>query len=124
MLETASPTERELEILKILWSRGTATVREVYEEMRLTDNIAKTTTQTISRLMEDKGLVKHRTQGRSFVYEPLYSRQRTLSRFLNRIFDGAVDQLMVNALKVKRLSDEEMAALEDIIREARKSKQA
>jgi BlaI family transcriptional regulator, penicillinase repressor len=123
MAEQTSPTGRELEILKILWRRGTATVREVYEEMRLDENLAQTTVQSFLRLMEEKGLVRHRTQGRSFVYQPLYTRERTLSRFLNHVFDGAVDQLMVNALKVKKLSDEEMAALEGIIRDARKAKQ-
>jgi predicted transcriptional regulator len=123
MADQATPTGRELEILKILWRRGTATVREVYEEMRLNENLAQTTVQSFLRLMEEKGLVRHTTQGRSFVYQPLYTRQRSLSRFLNHVFDGAVDQLMVQALKVKKLSDEEMAALEGIIRDARKAKQ-
>ena len=79
-LPVPSPTERELEILKILWARGPSTVRAVYEEMRLSENLAQTTVQTFLRLMEDKGLVRHEALGRSFVYTPLYTRERTLSR--------------------------------------------
>jgi len=123
-LSVPSPTERELEILKILWARGPSTVRSVYEEMRLSENLAQTTVQTFLRLMEDKGLVRHESLGRSFVYTPLYTRQRTLSRFLNHVFDGSVNQLVSNALAVKNLSDDEMASLESMIRQARKAKKS
>jgi len=60
--EYGPPTERELEILKILWERGRASVREVYEEMRRSAPIVQNTIQAFLRTMEDKGLVASRQQ--------------------------------------------------------------
>jgi BlaI family penicillinase repressor len=120
MADTVSPTERELEILKILWELGPSTVRDVFDRMNQHEDLAQNTVQTFLRIMEDKGLVRHEQRGRAFVYAPLYTRERTLSRFLHRIFDGAVDQLVLNALKVKKLSDRELGELEQIIQDAKK----
>ena len=124
MSTTQAPTERELEILKILWDMRQATVRRVYDYMRQRENIAQNTVQTFLRMMEEKGLVAHKMQGRAFVYRPLYSRGKVLSRFLNRIFDGAVDQLVLNAVEVAGLSIEEIEDLEKKLRAARSSRQA
>jgi BlaI family transcriptional regulator, penicillinase repressor len=118
--ELPAPTERELEILKILWQVGPATVRQVFDAMRAREDLAQNTVQTFLRLMEDKGLVRHETQGRAFVYRALYTRDRTLSRFLQRVYDGSVDELVMNALRVGELSDAQIAALERMIRDARK----
>jgi predicted transcriptional regulator len=115
-----NPTERELEILKILWDKRSATVRDVYEFMRQRESIAQNTVQTFLRMMEDKGLVSHRLEGRAFVYRPLHSRRKVLSRFLNRIFDGAVDQLVLNAVEVADLSASEIEELERKLRAARR----
>ena len=71
--------------------------------------------------MEDKGFVRHETQGRAFVYRAVYTRERTLSRFLQRVFDGSVDDLVMNALRVGELSAEQITALERMIRAARKT---
>lgn len=119
-----APTERELEILKILWDMRRATVRSVYECMRQREDIAQNTVQTFLRMMEEKGLVSHKLQGRAFVYRPLYSRGKVLSRFLSRIFDGAVDQLVLNAVEVAGLSIKEIEDLEMKLRAARSSRQA
>ncbi len=124
MATMQAPTERELEILKILWDMRQATVRRVYDYMRERENIAQNTVQTFLRMMEEKGLVTHKLQGRAFVYRPLYSRGKVLSRFLNRIFDGAVDQLVLNAVEVAGLSIEEIEDLEKKLRAARSSRQA
>jgi len=115
-----NPTERELEILKILWDKRSATVRDVYEFMRQRESIAQNTVQTFLRMMEDKRLVSHRLEGRAFVYRPLHSRRKVLSRFLNRIFDGAVDQLVLNAVEVADLSAREIEELEKKLRAARR----
>ena len=121
MAESNAPTERELEILKILWQSGPATVRQVFDQMRAREDIAQNTVQTFLRLMEDKGFVRHETQGRAFVYRAVYTRERTLSRFLQRVFDGSVDDLVMNALRVGELSAEQITALERMIRAARKT---
>ncbi len=124
MANSDGPTERELEILKILWNMRQATVRRVYEYMRQREDIAQNTVQTFLRMMEEKGLVSHKLQGRAFVYRPLYSRGKVLARFLNRIFDGAVDQLVLNAVEIAGLSIEEIEDLEKKLRAARSSRQA
>jgi predicted transcriptional regulator len=101
-----TPTDRELEILKILWRRGEASVRAVYEDMRAADlPIVQNTVQAFLRTMEDKGLVRHRTEGRTFIYKPVPRRDETkrrmLSRVLHRVFDGAIDQLVQSALSLR-----------------------
>lgn len=124
-----TPTDRELEILKILWQRGEASVREVYEDMRAADlPIVQNTVQAFLRTMEDKGLVRHRTEGRTFIYKPVPRRDETkrrmLSRVLHRVFDGAIDQLVQSALSLREPTPEELARLEAILAEAGRSKDA
>jgi predicted transcriptional regulator len=113
----AAPTERELEILKILWDIGPATVRQVWDVLRQRDDLAQNTVQTFLRLMEDKGLVQHELDGRSFVYRPLYSRQRSVTRFLQRVFDGSANQLVQSLLSSRHLSPAELEGLEALIRQ-------
>jgi BlaI family transcriptional regulator, penicillinase repressor len=118
-----TPTERELEILKILWDRREATVREVYEEMSRHAPIVQNTVQAFLRTMEDKRLVRHRLEGRTFVYEPLLrpqdTKQRLVSRVLHRVFDGALDQLVQSALSLRKPTPDELARLEALIDEAK-----
>lgn len=115
-----APTERETEILKVLWEIGEGSVREVHARMPAEENLAQNTVQTFLRIMEDKGLVAHRAEGRSFIYRPLYTREKTVSRLLHRVYDGAVDRLVMNALQAKKPTEEELTAIEKMIREARK----
>ncbi len=75
------PTGRELAILKVLWVRGEATVREVYEALRDDLGIVQNTVQAFLRTMTDKGLVEHRTVGRSFVYRATVERHSLKSRW-------------------------------------------
>jgi predicted transcriptional regulator len=119
----AVPSERELEILKVLWEIGPASVRAVHERMCPAGELAFNTVQTLLRIMEDKGLVEHRAKGRTFIYSPRHSRERVTSRFLNRVFDGALDQLVLSLLRVKDASPEELKELEQLIAKARKQKQ-
>lgn len=116
-----TPTDREMEILKILWEIGPATVRQVYEIMRQHDNLAQGTVQTFLRIMTTKGFVTFETQGRSFVYRATYSRKRSVSAFLNQVFDGAVGQLVAQALSVKSLNNQEIEELETLVRELRQT---
>ena len=117
-----APTERELEILKVLWSRGEATVRQVYEELRKTRSIVQNTVQAFLRTMEEKGLVKHRTRGRTFIYRGVLDRDQTekslLSGVLDRVFDGAIDQLVESALTLRQPSRKELDRLRAIVEEA------
>jgi predicted transcriptional regulator len=123
MAEIPAPTPRELEILGILWNRGEATVREVADIMRADEDLAQNTVQTFLRVMEEKGLVEHSSRGRAFVYRPTYGRERSVRGFLDRVFGGAADQLVISLLQAKKFSSRELAAIEQLIRDAKKRKQ-
>jgi predicted transcriptional regulator len=118
------PSPRELEILKTLWELGSGSVREVHERMCPAGELAFNTVQTVLRLMEDKGLVGHRSQGRTFVYFPKHSRDRVTSRFVEKVFDGALDQVVVSLLQARDASPDELRELERLIARARREKQA
>ncbi|MFO1053166.1 MAG: BlaI/MecI/CopY family transcriptional regulator [Planctomycetota bacterium] len=113
------PTERELQILKVLWERGEATVREVYEVLREELPIVQNTVQAFLRVMEQKGFVTHRVDGRSFVYKARIARDSTsrslISGLLSTLFDGALDQLVASAFDAKRPDPEELARLRSLI---------
>ncbi len=118
------PSPRELDVLKALWELGSGSVREVHERMYPGGELAFNTVQTLLRIMEDKGLVRHRAEGRTFIYEPLYKRDRVTSRLLHGVFDGALDQVVISLLQAKDASEEELKGLERLIAEARKRKKS
>ncbi len=115
------PTERELQILRILWRRGEATVREVSDELRDDLGIVQNTVQTFLRTMTEKGLAAFRKDGRTFVYratvEPAQTRRRLLDGFLSRAFDGAIDQLVESAVALRRPTDDEVTRLRQLLDE-------
>jgi BlaI family transcriptional regulator, penicillinase repressor len=119
-----SPTDRELEALKVLWDRGEATVREVADSLTASgEPLAYTTVLSLFQVMEQKGLVTHRKEGKAYVYRALVERKSTFRHlaggFLDRVFDGAVDEYLVHALEGKRLSTSELDSLEEMIAAAR-----
>jgi len=116
------PSPRELDVLKALWGLGSGSVREVHERMCPEGELAFNTVQTVLRIMEDKGLIRHRLEGRIFIYEPIYSRDRVTARLLHRVFDGALDQAVLSLLQGKDATEEELRGLERMIAEARKRK--
>lgn len=117
-----TPTPRELEILKVLWEHGPQSVAEVHRLLRTADgkHQASNTVQTLLRIMETKGLVSHTVDGRTFIYAPLFSREETASRFLDRVFDGAASQLVQSLLKAEKISPDELEQMRQLINAARK----
>ncbi len=118
------PTERELEALKVLWQRGEATVREVCDQMNNADEqLAYTTVLSLLQVMEQKGLVAHRRQGKAYVYLPRVEREKTLrglaTGFLERVFDGSLDEYLVHALGTRKVSKAELAQLESMLAKAK-----
>jgi predicted transcriptional regulator len=118
--EPQAPTPREQEILKILWEAGPSSVRDVYRHMAKQEDLAYNTVQTLLRIMEDKGLVRHHVAGRAFVYTPIYTREESVRGFLDRVFDGAADQLVMTLLGMERLSPQELERLQAMLQAARK----
>ena len=119
-------TDRELEILKVLWARGRASVREVQDDLNKSAGpVAYSTVQTLLNIMEDKkGLVRHVVEGRTFIYVPRKSCERTIreltQRFVDRVFDGAADRMMVALIDSKSPSAEEFDRLRAMIDEAQR----
>lgn len=122
-MDAVTPTERELDVLKVLWELGEVRVRDVHAAMRRQQECAFTTVQTLLRIMADKGLVKHRQVDRALLYKPVCTREQVSSRFLTKVFDGALDKLVLNMLQAESVSPEEMRELERLIAKARREKQ-
>jgi predicted transcriptional regulator len=117
-----NPTERETEILKVLWELDEASVRQVHECLEKISGLHFNTVQTQLRIMDEKGLVAHRRDGRTFLYRPLCTREQVSSQFLHRVYDGAVNELVLNMLQSQKLSERDLLDLESLIAEAREQK--
>lgn len=96
------PTESELEILQILWTKGLATVREVHEELAKTKDAGYTTTLKLMQIMHEKGLVKRDDSMRTHVYQAAVNKERTqkhlLTKMIDSLFGGSSTQLVIQAL--------------------------
>ena len=106
-------TDRELDVMSVLWDVGPATVAEVRE--RIADDLAYTTVLTMLRTLEQKGYVSHTEDGRAHRYKPLVKREvagRTaLRRLVDKVFDGSPELLLTQLVSDKQLSDEELRRL-------------
>lgn len=122
MDELPTPTARELEILKVLWEHGPKGVADTHRLLRTADGTRPhlNTVQTLLRLMETKGLVTHTAEGRTFIYAPVFSREQSAARFLDRVFDGAASQLVLSLLKAERIPPGELEQMRTLINQARK----
>jgi predicted transcriptional regulator len=99
-----------LEILKVLWENGPHSVSGVHRLIVTADGKrpAMNTIQTLLRIMETKGLVRHTADGRTFIYAAEFSREESASRFLDRVFDGAASQLVRSLLKAEKIPPSEL----------------
>lgn len=121
MQDLPTPTPRELEILKILWEDGAGSVRNVYRRLLEREpDLAYNTVQTLLRIMEDKGLVRHAVDGRTFIYSACFSREESASRYLDRVFDGLASQLVKSLLQRERIPASELDKMQKMIDAARK----
>jgi predicted transcriptional regulator len=118
-----APSDRELDILKVFWEVGEAPVRTIHQKMAPNGEFALTTIQTLVRIMADKGFLQVRNVNRTLYYKPTYTIEQAGSRFLHKVFDGAVDRLVLSMLRAENLSAEELAEIEQLIVQARKEKE-
>ena len=112
-------TGQELEIMKVVWPRGQATVREVYDELRAHRTIAYTSVQTMMNVLETKGHLKREPGEKANVYSPVRPQQAVVKsmvrEFVNRVFDGSARPLLVHLLKEKGLTDRERRELQKLL---------
>ena len=121
------PTERELEVLKILWQRERITVRELWKLMLTKQpELGYTAVLTLLQYMEKKDMIAHVAVGKAYHYYAVWKEKETITgmvrRFVNSVFDGAVDAYIAHALDHESMSTDELAALELKIRSARAKK--
>ena len=118
---TPRPTDAELAILRVLWRRGSSTVREVHERLRRSNRTAYTTTLKLMQIMTDKGLLSRDESERAHVYRPTLSQERTLRHLardlLERAFGGSMEKLVVHALQARKASAEELTRIRDLLDE-------
>jgi predicted transcriptional regulator len=114
-------TEQELEIMKIVWERDSVTVRDVYEALLERRKIAYTTVMTMMKILEQKKYLKKNQIDRAYVYRPAQPKRQVLGdmvrEFVNRVFNGSAEPLLVHLVEEHNLSPEE---LDEIARLRRK----
>lgn len=114
------PTDAEIEILKILWQRGSATVREVHEALPRVRPTRYTTTLKLMQVMTEKGLVSRDESQRAHLYQPKLPRDQTLRQLtrhlLERAFGGSAERLVMHALQAKKVSAKELARIRELLK--------
>jgi BlaI family penicillinase repressor len=119
---SATLTPQELEIMKIVWQKREAKVRDVYETLLERRKVAYTTVMTMMRILEEKGYLRKRRQEKAYVYCPTRPEgvvMRSMVReFINRVFNGSAQPLLVHLLKDRRLTEEEIEELARLIKES------
>lgn len=117
------PTEAELSILRVLWKLGPCTVRQVQEELSRTRETGYTTALKFLQIMTEKGLVRRDESSRSHLYRTRLTEEQTqkqlLRDLLNRAFEGSAQELVMQALSVKKVSVEELEEIQALLNDLR-----
>ena len=115
-------TTQELEIMKIVWEHGRATVRDVYEALLERRKVAYTTVMTMMKILEQKKYLKKSQVDRAYVYRPAQPQHKVIGamvrEFVNRVFNGSAEPLLVHLVEEHDLSPEDW---DEIARLRRKS---
>jgi predicted transcriptional regulator len=113
------PTDAELTILRVLWTRGPSTIRDVHEVIAQHRPLAYTTTLKLLQIMTEKGLTTREELGQQHIYRARQSEQATQRRLVRdlveRAFGGSTSQLVMQALATKRASKEELRAIRRLL---------
>lgn len=117
--KSIKPTESELEILQVLWQKGTASVREVHEELLKIKDAGYTTTLKLMQIMFEKGLVKRDDSMKTHIYQPAVSKEKTqkhlLGKMIDNLFGGSPTELVIQALGNHKASTDELEAIQKLI---------
>ncbi|HEY6306415.1 MAG TPA: BlaI/MecI/CopY family transcriptional regulator [Candidatus Angelobacter sp.] len=120
---SVQPTRAELRLLQALWNTGPATIDEIIHHPSFASPPNYKTTQTILRIMEEKGLARHTSRGRVFVFEARVTREQvdrlSVRTLLDQNFGGSPAKLLVNLLEAGPVDQRELEELEALIRNFR-----
>ena len=118
------PTDLELELLKVIWARGQATVREVFQDLSKQRKIAYTTVLTMMGVLENKGHLRRIAGERAYIYRPTQPKEQVVDgmveEFVNRVFSGSAKPLLVHLVEDPRIAPEDLAEIEKLVRSRRK----
>lgn len=110
-------TERELDIMSVLWAHGPSTVSEVREH--LTDDLAYNTVLSMLRILEEKGHAGHTEEGRAHRYVPLVAREAAgtsaVDRLVEKVFGGSAELLLTHLMRDRRLDGAELRRLRRVL---------
>jgi predicted transcriptional regulator len=117
---SATLTDGELRLMRVLWSRGASTVADVVDGLGSNRSPAYNTVQTMMRILETKGYVQHRKEGRAFVFQPVIdesqARRSALRYVLDRFFDNSPQTLVLSLLEDRQVDNSELAELQALAR--------
>lgn len=116
-------TEAELRLMKILWRRGESAVNDLVAALPEAEALAYNSVLTTIRILEQKGYVDHRQEGRAFIYRPIVAEEEAsrseVKHVLSRFFGNSREQLLLSLLGDGEISQDELERLKTVIREAR-----
>ena len=116
-------TPQELEIMKLVWQRDSATVRDVYEALLERRKIAYTTVMTMMKILESKGYSKKRRQERAFVYRPAHPKEKVIGKmireFMDRVFNGSAEPLLVHLVRGKHIRERDLEKVRRMLEESK-----
>jgi predicted transcriptional regulator len=119
--ELSRPTDAELAILRVLWSRGPSTVRQVHEVLSRDRETGYTTVLKLMQIMTEKGLVERDESERTHVYQARLTQEQTqqqlVDNLLEKAFGGSAAQLVMRALAAKEASADELAQIRQLLDE-------
>ena len=120
------PTETELELLRVLWEKGPATVRELHDEVNLQRAVGYTSVLKILQIMTEKGLVEREESNKAHIYRAAASQEETQNQLLRdlseRLFSGSAAQLAMHALAMQPASAEELEEIRTLIERKRQTR--
>jgi predicted transcriptional regulator len=114
-------TPQELAIMKVVWRKDESTVRDVCDGLRESRPIAYTTVMTMMRILQEKGYLTRVEQERAHVYRPARPRQQVIGAmlrdFVDRVFDGASEPLLLHLAKDNKLTPRQKRVLTRLLDE-------
>jgi len=112
-------TDQELEIMKVVWARQRATVRDVYEALLARRKVAYTTVMTMMGILEKKGHLRREQVDRAYVYRAARPQKRVVREmvreFIDRVFNGSAEPLLMHLVEDRRLSPAELAEIRRLV---------
>jgi predicted transcriptional regulator len=113
-------TDQELEIMKIIWERGAATVRDVYETLLERRKVAYTTVMTMMNILEQKKFLRKKQADRAYVYEPSRPKEQVVGGmvrdFVNRVFNGSAEPLLQHLVDQEKISEADLREIARLMR--------